>query len=166
MYYTVRCSLYGNCADINYREVVDGSKIIINEDIRDVISYLYEKHFGVPYRELGWWLEPGAKEFVKELEDKWWKNELDVSKIYADEEYLKELATERALFSEEDLEDAQDYFEESLRSELDDLEQDELEDLWNFNITVDYTIEDEEVNVLAVGFVDLPELKEDEEDDE
>jgi hypothetical protein len=47
----------------------------------------------VDYKELGWWLEPGAKEFVKALEEQWFYNKIDTVKLYADynfKDYLKD----------------------------------------------------------------------------
>ena len=79
--------------DDDYDTAIGTVHYTVTEDIKDIVPWLYEQHFGVPYRELGWWLEPGAKEFVKKIEDDYWHNRLDTYPIYHDYhffEWLKE----------------------------------------------------------------------------
>lgn len=165
MNYSVSYSFTGNCSDIDLYETLDSGQVIVSEDLRDALPYLYEKHFGVPYRELGWWLEPGAKEWVKEIEDKWLHNKLDLSELYKNEEFLNSLADKYSDRIDEDtIEDLRDEFEDMIRDELSDLENDELKELYEWDDSVNYTIEDSEGNIIASGWVCLPDL--DEEEDE
>lgn len=167
MNYSVSYRFTGCCPDIDFYEDLDSGEVLVSEDLRDALPYLYEKHFGVPYRELGWWLEPGAKEWVKEIEDKWFHNKLDLSEVYKDTEFLASLAQKYSTqINEDTVEDLKDDFEMMLRDELDYLDNDELKDLYEYDDTIDYTIEDEDGNIIASGYVDLPELEEDEEDDD
>lgn len=85
------------------------------DDLDTYIRYAYEKKFGVPYRELGWWLEPGAKEFVKELEADWAHNKLDFHEAYRDRGYV-EFATRRAI------ETGAASLDEAIEGLLDDIE--------------------------------------------
>ena len=167
MNYSVSYIFTGCCPDIDFYETLDSGEVLVSEDLRDALPYLYEKHFGVPYRELGWWLEPGAKEWVREIEDKWFHNKLDLSEVYKDTEFLASLAQKYSTqINEDTIEDLKDDFEMMLRDELDYLDNDELKDLYEYDDTVDYTIEDEDGNIIASGYVDLPELEDDEEDDD
>lgn len=167
MYYTVGCAIYGVCPAIDYSKQLKGEIITVMEDLRDALPYLYEKHFGKEYGELSWYLEPGAKEFVKDLEDKWMHNKLDLSEVYKDEEFLKSLAERYSTqLSRECIEDIQDEFEDMLRDELTYLDTDELKELYEYDDTVDYDIEDEDGNIIAIGFVCLPDLEDDDEEED
>lgn len=166
MYHTVSYNFTGFCPDVDFQYTLESGTVTIAEDLRDAIPYLYEKHFGVPYRELGWWLEPGAREWMKDIEDKWFHNQLDLSEVYKDEEYLQELAQEYYSVSVENIDDMKDEFEDALKDELENLSNEELKELYEYDDSVDYTIEDDDDHVVAFGFVYLPDLDEDEEDDE
>ena len=166
MNHVIGYTFVGYCNDIDFYENLDSGEILISEDLRDALPYLYEKHFGVPYRELGWWLEPGAKEWVKEIEDMWLHNKLDLSDLYKDEDFLNSLVEKYSdQINEDTINDLQDEFEDLLRDELDYLDNDELKELYEYDDSVNYTIEDGHGNIVASGFVSLPELDEDEEED-
>lgn len=62
----------------------------IVEDFEDVLAFLFEQEFHVPYHINSYTLEKGGKEFVLELEDKWFKNELDTFKLYTEDEIFKQ----------------------------------------------------------------------------
>lgn len=170
MYYNISTGLVGYCEALDYTSSNEtGYTVSVSEDLRDAIPYLYEKHFGVPYRELGWWLEPGAKEFVKDLEDKWMHNKLDLSEVYKDEEFLKLLSEKYASYSTEALEQIKEDFEDELRWKLDLLSLKELKLLQEeYGDTIDYDIYDSDDNVVDYGYVDLPDDydEEDEEDED
>lgn len=72
--------LPSNCA-INYTYLVDIG-------MNDFIGYLFEKKYNRSYDDLGWWLEDGAKEYIKELEFAYMHNTLDTYKYIRDPEFI------------------------------------------------------------------------------
>lgn len=54
----------------------------MEESLQDVIEYEFEKKYRIKYRPLGWWLEPGAKDLVKGLEEAWAENKIDMNGFY------------------------------------------------------------------------------------
>lgn len=79
----------------------------IDENLNDVIDYMFIQKYNRPYENnLGWYLEDGAKEFVKDIEDKWWHNKLDTYTLYHDYKFLDYL-TEK-------------YRDEAIKSSLND----------------------------------------------
>lgn len=54
----------------------------VEENISDISRYLFEKKYHKKYDELGWYLEPGAKAFIKDLEDRWLRNQIDTFDLY------------------------------------------------------------------------------------
>lgn len=58
--------------------------ITITENIDDIVAYLYEKRFGVPYCWSTWQFQKGAKEFVSGIEDDWAHNRIDTLSLYQD----------------------------------------------------------------------------------
>lgn len=167
MNYSVNYTFTGKCPDIDLYEKLELGQVLISEDLRDAIPYLYQKHFGIPYAELGWWLEPGAKEWLKEIENKWMHNQLDLSEVYKDKEFLKELCLKYSnQINEDTLDDLKDEFEDKIQDELDYLDRTELVELYEYDDKVNYIIEDHNENIIAEGYVYLPDLDdEDEEDD-
>lgn len=69
--------------DFGKNSVVDYG-YAVHESLQDVIEYKYYKHYNKPYHPLAWYLEDGAKEFVKGIEDSWLNNTLDMWEIYSD----------------------------------------------------------------------------------
>lgn len=72
----------------------------IQSNIQDIIEYEYENKFRKKYDALSWYLESGAKEFVKDLENKWLSNKIDTVAMFQDFKFidwLKERYYERAL---------------------------------------------------------------------
>ena len=149
----------GYCADIDFEEDLISGQVVISEDLKDALPYLYEKHFGIPYNELGWWLEPGAQEFVKDLEDKWFHNKLDLSEVYCDEEFLNKLVSENAGRFDMNLNDVVYEFEDMLRDELYGLCKSEIEDLYEYDDEVSYVIYDAFDNEIYQGWMSLPDLE-------
>lgn len=66
----------------------------VSENLQDIIEYLYKLTFHKDYGPLNWYLEDGAKEFVKQLEKDWWSNKLDTFTLYEDF-HFKDWLTER-----------------------------------------------------------------------
>ena len=60
---------------------------------QDVVEYKYKEKYGKDYNPLSWYLEDGAREFVKGIEDAWLKNEIDEYAMLQDltlRDFLKE----------------------------------------------------------------------------
>lgn len=56
---------------------------MVEENLRDIISYLFENKYFKEYDESNYYLEPGAKEFVKDIEEKWYNNSIDPHDFYS-----------------------------------------------------------------------------------
>ena len=94
-----------SCEDLDQEEEYDMA-IPITEDFKDILAYLFEKRFEVPYTETGWLIEPGAREFVNDLENKWLHNEIDTFELYHDSDFLEFLSKHSNATIDEELEDA------------------------------------------------------------
>lgn len=66
----------------------------ITENIRDIVHYLFYKKYNKKFNDLSWFLEEGARDFVKDIEHQWWKNEFDSFKLYHDDDFLEFLKDE------------------------------------------------------------------------
>lgn len=97
--------------------------ITIDEDVKDIIAYLFYKKYDKPYNELSWYLEDGAKEFVKDIEDKWSSNTLDTFSLYQDREFLEFLSERYAdEVTQEQMEEFLEEYKDDVKDELDDME--------------------------------------------
>lgn len=78
-------------ADCDYPDVygVADSELPITENIDDVIAYLFEERYGKPYDEMTWFFEKGAKDFVKDIKDRWYSNEFDALGLYSQPEFIE-----------------------------------------------------------------------------
>lgn len=56
----------------------------LEENLDDIIKYLFHQKYDKDYDELNWFLEENARSFVKDVEDKWLANKLDTSEMYKD----------------------------------------------------------------------------------
>lgn len=107
-------TLYYTFDNIYYNEITVTQmdyEYTIQSNIQDIIEYEYENKFRKKYDALSWYLESGAKEFVKDLENKWFSNKIDTIAMFQDFKFidwLKERYYERALSkaSLESLEDS------------------------------------------------------------
>ena len=164
MYYALGLGIYGYCRALDYQEELQDADLLISEDLRDALPFLYKKHFGVEYKELGWWLIPGAREWVKEMEDKWFHNQLDLHDLYKDPEFLEELRTAIYSLNYDEIEDMVSDFEMSLEGELNSMDSDEIKELYDEEgPTIDYDIVTEDDEVIYCGSVWLPDLEEEDE---
>jgi len=122
MKHNVDVKVWCSCSALN----MDGEEsftIAVDEDLQDIIAFLYYKKYEKPYNELSWYLEDGAKEFVKDIEDKWLHNTLDTFSLYQDPEFLEFLSdwyTDE--LTEEQLEDLMEEYKDDVMDEIDDLE--------------------------------------------
>lgn len=65
---------------------------VVEEKLDDVVDYLFLKKYNKKYKKnLSWCLEEGAVEFVKDIENKWWHNELDTYELYQDSDFINYL---------------------------------------------------------------------------
>lgn len=55
------------------------------EDLEDIKRYFYNKKYSKCYDNLNWYLEDGAIEYMKEIENNWMHNKIDTNEIYKDE---------------------------------------------------------------------------------
>lgn len=60
----------------------------VEPNLSDITEYYFEKTFRKPYDSLKWYLEPGARELVREVETKWFKNEIDTITLYRDYDFV------------------------------------------------------------------------------
>ena len=115
-----------NCPDLD--EVYDDVISIDYDRLEYLIPYLYEQHFGVPYKELGWWLEDGAQEFVKDVEDKWWNNTLEIDSLQHSDKFVEYLVNNYEKL-DINLEDLLEDFKSDLEMELELMDAEELKEL-------------------------------------
>lgn len=59
----------------------------VQESIDDIMHYLYEKKFGRDFAEISWYLEPGAKEAMREWEQAYLKDEIKFYDYYSSLNY-------------------------------------------------------------------------------
>jgi len=59
----------------------------LEENLEDIISYEFERKYSKPYNPLTYYLEPGAKEFIKFLENDYYNNHLDTFGLYHNFEF-------------------------------------------------------------------------------
>ena len=69
---------------------------------QDIVEYLFKEKYRKEYNPLSWYLEDGAREFVKDIEDSWLRNEIDEYGMLQDLD-LRDFLKEKY---EEDVEDA------------------------------------------------------------
>lgn len=79
--------------------------------VDDIIRYEFEAIYHTPYRDLGWWLEDGAKDLVKIIENAWLHNALDIDSYRHNNKFLEWL--KENIYDQEDFMDA---FREFIRS--------------------------------------------------
>ena len=94
--------------------------------------FLFYKKYDKPYSDLSWYLEDGAKEFVKAIEDSWNANTFDSFTLYHDQDFLEYLAKYWDGGFDED----------TLSTILDDLREDVIEELESLNkADIEYIID-------------------------
>ena len=86
MYYYLYYNIDQNYNDVHLQSI--NYEYGISEDINVVIRYLYEKKYNKPYNELSWYLEDGARQFVKDIENSYLKNTLDMFALYHDYHFI------------------------------------------------------------------------------
>jgi hypothetical protein len=84
LYYTVIENEYSSITNYSY---------YVEETLQDIIEFYYLQKYNKQYLELGWWLEDGAKDFVKNIEQQWWHNKINTVCLYADYDFIDFLKT-------------------------------------------------------------------------
>ena len=49
----------------------------VDVSLQDIIEYLFKEKYEKDYNPLSWYLEDGAREFVKDIEDSWLRDDID-----------------------------------------------------------------------------------------
>lgn len=129
MVYSITVKVRCECDGLNMWEDKDYD-VSFTEDLDDVIAYLFYKRYGKYYNELSWYLEEGAREFVKGIEDSWNANTFDAFSLYHDPEFLEFIRTVKFddyEISEDDLEEVLEDWKEDIEDELDGMTKDDLQ---------------------------------------
>ena len=160
-----------SCEDLDVYDEFD-VEIPIQEDFKDILAYYFEKKYEVPYTDTGWVIEKDAREFVKDLEDKWLHNEIDTFTLYHDRDFLDFLES-RDLNTgwtplDDEIEDAYRDFLNECESEARIMSKSQLKDL------IDETCGDVDVEAYIDGVqqdfiqdtVDLEDIYDDEYGDD
>ena len=139
MVYAITLKVRCECDGLDMWDDKD-CEVNISEDLEDVIAYLFYKKYGKYYNELSWFLEPGAREFVKEIEDSWNANTFDTFSLYHDPEFLKfihDVIYDDYELTEEQLEEILEDFKEDVKDELDGMSKADIQYLiadWGPNL--------------------------------
>jgi hypothetical protein len=83
--------------NFNYdgEDIVINYSFNINENIQDIIEYLFEEEYHCKYMYHSWYLEDGAREFVKNLHTLWNNNSLDTMSLYTQDSKFKQWLSEK-----------------------------------------------------------------------
>ena len=119
MTYHITVKVQCECDALNMFDTLDFD-LPIQEDIKDVIAYLFYKKYDKVYDEFSWYPEDGAKEFVKSIEDSWNDNTFDTFTLYHDTKFLDFLKWryDDPEISEDVMEDLLEEFREDIEDEL------------------------------------------------
>ena len=66
---------------------------LVDLTLQDIIEYLFKEKYEKDYNPLSWYLEDGAREFVKDIEDSWLRDDIDEWGLLHDlhlKDFLKE----------------------------------------------------------------------------
>ena len=142
-------------------------EVPIEENFDTIKAYLFEKRYEVPYTDTTWLIEKDAREFMRDLEDKWNHNEIDTFSLYRDEDFLEFVRKhERIDIDQDELDDMfEDFFDECRDKLIYQFSRQELEDLrdeYNYGIEVNGYYD----NWNRSSDIDIDELIEDNFDDE
>lgn len=54
---------------------------------RDICEYFFEEKYNKKFNDTSWYLETDAKEFIKDIEDKWFLNRINEEALYSKREF-------------------------------------------------------------------------------
>jgi len=66
-------------------------------NMEDIKEFLFKEKFNKDYESLNYYLEPGAKEFIKDFENKWWQNKIDTLSFQTNPNFLEFLKEKYSL---------------------------------------------------------------------
>ena len=69
----------------------------IEESLQDIIEYYFEQKYHKKYQELAWIVEDEVLEFVKDIENKWIQNKIDLFDLYVNNRDFKEFIQNKHL---------------------------------------------------------------------
>lgn len=141
MKYAVDVEVCCECEALNINELRYFT-VSVDENLKDIIAFLFYKKYDKYYNDLSWYLEPGAREFVNELEQAWLADALDTFELYHNPEFLDFLSDNFPdNFSQEELDDFLDQFADEIATELDNLDEEDID--WiinNYGEDIEYSV--------------------------
>ena len=84
---TVCCDDYP-CNDDRF-----GYDYLVNIGCQDIVEFLFKERYGKEWNPLSWHLEDGARELVKDIEDAWLRDDIDIYSMLQNlplRDYLKD----------------------------------------------------------------------------
>lgn len=66
-------------------------------NMEDIKEFLFKEKFNKDYESLSYYLEPGAKELIKDFENKWWQNKIDTLSFQINPNFLEFLKEKYSL---------------------------------------------------------------------
>ena len=114
-----------DCYPYSEHSISDEFYVEVEPTLQDIVAYLFEKEYHKYYNELSWYLEPNAREFVKNIEMLYMKNQLDetsLSREMINSSFLKDkyrYLAEEYLEEEYDLEDIKEEIIRELADRVD-----------------------------------------------
>ena len=72
---------------ISYEDTFD---LNVNVDFEEMRDYLFFKKYNKPFSATSWYLEDNAREFIKELEERYFYNKLEIDDVEDFKNYIKE----------------------------------------------------------------------------
>lgn len=176
MQFLKKLSFIGICDDWSW---VDGEAlesesemVHLADDYQVILEFLYQKHFNKSYDPLGWMLLPGAKEFVKDFDDKWFHNQIDEFAIEHDPEFtefVKDYVAEEVVLDEDTWDELLEIYIDFVKDELAEASQKELKELYedlNGNDYLEVKVFCPELETCSESrWVSLPDLDKDYEED-
>lgn len=141
MKYAVDVEVYCECEALNINEL-RYLTVNVDENLKDIVAFLFYKKYDKYYNELSWYLEPGAKEFVNELEQAWLNDAIDTFELYHNPEFLDFLSDNFPdNFTEDEIEDFLEQFEDEIAAELDSLDEEDIAwIIYNFGEEIEYSV--------------------------
>jgi hypothetical protein len=82
MYYTIEIPL-----EFYYdkEDIIINYSFNVTENLQDIIEFLFEEEYGMPYFHSSWFLEEGAREFINNLQTLWNTNSIDTFSLYSND---------------------------------------------------------------------------------
>ena len=66
--------------------------LLIDEELDDICEYYFYKNYGVHYlNNLAWYQQPNAREFIRDIADRYRRNEIDTLTLYREPDFQEQL---------------------------------------------------------------------------